>query len=220
MEYLVDKVLVEVIYHKPVNRETYTTSIQKLKYHKEELINFLCAKFKKELKYNDCHGIRRTLNLADCLTKFIDSGNDEELEAYRKWVKSYLTRKKAMLEKSIRQNRIVTNYNETERPTLSRRKQALIEWKDEYEKAIQTNRTSTDTHSNKNTHNPNEERICIDLNKSHEQFKIDNLCTALNETLTNQLNPLKKRIKDINKLELTSTTCAALKKTLQGHQAT
>lgn len=237
LERIFKPVIEDVIYGKRIDYDYENIKFSsQLSLCKEELSNFLCHKFRDTLRYNDVLKVRREVNLIDCLGKFIDSkGRMESLRAYCDWAEAYIVRKKAMLEKSVQNNRIVFDYSETETTGLSKRKQALLKWGKDYEDKSRSNQGAISPVDAASSVHYN-----INLDDFHRAFKIDDLCNAFALTLEKQLALLKEQEEQKHKqpnlqntysahnqltetktkLVLTSSVCALLKKTLQEHQAT
>lgn len=227
LERIIKDLVKAAIYNKYIDSNQYSKDLSDLKEYRKELPYYISRKFREELKYIDAQDKPQTLNLVACLQKAVDSGNITDLFSYKEWAVAYLKRKKAMLKKSIRNNRIATNSIPTDEALPpSKRRQALLLWQKEYEKNIISTKAEKATDKKEPTK-------YIDLDDFYKRFNIEELCKSLLATLNKEFEMLKenlqKKAKDKGNLAkpfhvgvpiMTSNVCAALKKTLQTHQTT
>lgn len=160
----------------------------------------LKAKFQGILRYKSTAGESFELNLPKCLAAYSQTKDAKTLTPYRDWIDSYLQKKRSFLEKSILNNRIVVNCSKEDTEQLSKRKQALHLWANEYETKKK-----------------------IDLDELCSKYNINALSTSLN----NKFNSLLQSGKGIKKSKfphrgpdlVDANTNFELKKELQLHQS-
>lgn len=98
----------------------------------------------------------KTLNLPETLITYAEHHNLKDLNPIYDWLTFHIKQKKANIQKSISNNRIVVDYSDDNLENLSPRKQALAVWEKEYEATSK-----------------------LDLKAFHQQFKIEEFVQSL-----------------------------------------